>query len=279
MEVVFKEVMYMKDGKKDSGYIFLNSLNYKFLRGNIYAFLGDASDLVGRLLVMDKRPSKGTVVMDGNTISKTTKIDNLEEIRRNFRYIDFNNKFSFIKNTFEEEVKFLLKGTSRLDKVDFLIEKSLIMVGLDIQFKDRELFTLSNSETKKILLAVNLCLNPKVMVLKDFDKGLTYKDKEHFKRLLRKIKDKYNKLIVIISDDVNFLYNFVDKVLVFDEGIIIYDESKELLLDNKLYEFADVPKTIEFINHVNSKKNKDFELYLEPKEVLKAVFRDIDNKE
>ncbi len=276
MEIEFNDLLYAQNNNINEGIIYLNQVNYKFTSGNIYALIGDAREVVGRLLVLDKRPTKGELKIDGTVIKKTAKVDNLDELKKSLVFIDFSAKYKFAKESFLDELRFLL-GNRRISKdVKELAINSLIMVGLDASYIERNLWELSTSESKKVLLALNLCLNPKVLVLKDLEYGLIYKERIKLKRLLLKLKN-YNKVIFIISRDVEFLFDLVNKVLVFDEGQLVLDGDKNAFYEKIIYEYLDEAKIIEFIKYVNSKKHNILP-YTDIKELIKGIFRDVESK-
>ena len=277
MEIEFKDLLYAQNNNVVSGYVYLKEFNYIFKSGVAYALLGDASEVVAKLAVLDKRPTKGSVLVNGNVIKKTAKIENFEEIKKDLVYIDFASKYKFVKNNFRDELVFWLNRKKMIKNVDKLAVQSLMMVGLDETFLDKNLWNLSSAESKKVLLALNLCLNPKVLVIKDIDYGLVYKDRLNIKRLLIKLKSRYDKMLFILSSNCDFLIDLVDKVLVINNGEIILDGNKDVFYNNLLYKYIKKPKIIEFIKYAN---NKGHELlpYTDIKELIKAIYRDVENK-
>ncbi len=275
MEIEFNELLYAQNNNINEGKIYLNEISYKFKSGHIYGLVGDANEVVGKLVVLDKRPTKGELKVDGVVIKKTAKIDNIDEIKRGLVYIDFSAKYKFAKESFLDELRFLLDSRRISKDVKNYALNSLIMVGLDESYLERNLWDLSTSESKKVLLALNLCLNPKVMVIKDLEYGLVYKERVKLKRLLLKLKTRYNKMIFVISRNVEFLFDLVDKILIFNKGELVLDGDKDDFYNEVLYEYLDKPKIVEFIKYANS-KNHNILPYTDNKELLKGIFRDVE---
>ncbi len=276
MGVVFDDLVYAKNNNISKGHIYLKSINYKFDCGRVYGFIGDASIIVGKLLVLDKRPSKGHINVNGVSISKTSKVGNIDEIRGNLKFVDFNERYIFVENNIVDELKQFIKNRSN-EEIRLRAVKALEMVGLDNSYIDINLYSLSSTLYKKIYLAIILCMNPKVLVLNDFDKGLCDKDKIFFKRLFVKLSTRYNKLVVIISTDVRFMIDLVNEIVVFDEGSVVLSGDKGLFYNEKLYNYIDKPSIIDFTNYVNDKDIGILE-YTDVKELLKDIYRNLENK-
>jgi energy-coupling factor transporter ATP-binding protein EcfA2 len=114
--------------------------------------------------------------------------------------------------------------------------------------------------------------NPEVLILNDFEKGLSYKERDYFRKLFIKLKTKYNKTIVLLSRKVEFLFDFVDKVYVINKGKVVLEGGQEIFYDNKLYKYVDVPKIVEFTNFLHSEKH-DINKYTDFKELIKELYR------
>ncbi len=275
MGVVFDDLVYAKNNNISKGFIYLKNLNYSFNCGEVYGLIGDAAIIVGKLLVLDKRPSKGSIGVNGVNVSKTAKIKNIDDIKGNLKFVDFNEKNVFIERDFLSELRHHVKSGEEVLRKRAV--QALNMVGLDESYMDVNLFDLSSTLYKKVLLAVTLCSNPKVLVLNDFDKGMCDKDKIFYKRLFVKLKTRYNKMIVIISTDIKFMIDLVDNYLVFDEGSVVLSGSKELLYNDKLYLYINKPAIIDFIMYIN-KLGIDMLEYTDVKELLKGIYRNLENK-
>ena len=63
--------------------------------------------------------------------------------------------------------------------------------------------------------------------------GLDYKSKKRLMSLLKTLKTRYSKTIVIVTHDVDMLYEIVDNVVVLNNGKIVKE-------GNKLSVFSDV---------------------------------------
>ena len=79
-------------------------------------------------------------------------------------------------------------------------------------------------------------------------------------KLLRKLKTRYSKTIIIVTHDVDMLYEIVDNVVVLNEGVVVKEGSKidvfanvELLDNNN----TPVPSVIRFEKMIYDKTGID----------------------
>jgi energy-coupling factor transporter ATP-binding protein EcfA2 len=69
-----------------------------------------------------------------------------------------------------------------------------VIVGLGEDYLDRDPNTLSFTERKKLQLACVMSYNPSILILEDFDKGLSFKEREYYRKLFLKLKNKFSKI-------------------------------------------------------------------------------------
>jgi len=241
----------------------LSNITYTFEDNKITSLIGSSGSgktLLSYLITGLVLPTEGTISVEGNLIDNTTK--DLKYIRRVIGYVFQNPEEQFFTNTVKEEIEFSLKRYKyKLDKLDTQVVNSLKMVGLNEQFLSRNPFTLSGGEKEKLAIAIALSLNPKILIL---DEPTIYLDDISTSKLidlLIKIKEKYNKTIIIISNDINFINKISDNIVMLKKGKINLDIPKDKLIDNidKIKRSGmEVPKILEFINMAEKYKHKKF---------------------
>lgn len=148
------------------------------------------------------------------------------------------------------------------------IDKAFLMVNLDKNVLDKRINELSLSELFKVDLITKL--DKDIIIVGNLSKNLIYKDIEYIKKLLLKLNKEYNKKIVIIDEDINVFMNLVKYIYILNNKEIVY--STDNFFDDKLYEYVNIPKIIEFIKYVN-KDNKRIDETLEIYELIKDIFR------
>lgn len=198
---------------------------------------------------------------------------------REIGYIFQNAEESFIFGTVREELIFgLRKYNYKIDNLNKRIEDSLKMVGLPLDYLDRNPFELSSGEKELLSIAVVLALNPKLIIIDEPTIYLDNKREEYLIKLLKKLKNNYNKTIIIFSSDINFVLKVTDNYLLLKNGKISSEGTvKDLLLNSDKIKKAavEIPKILEFINDVKKRKNIDLEVTFDIKELMKDIYRNV----
>jgi len=254
MAIRFENVSYLDK---------IQNITYTFKDEKITSIIGTSGSgktLLSYLMTGLIVPTKGTIYVEGNIIDNSTK--DFKYIRRIIGYVFQNPEEQFFTNTVKEEIEFSLKRYKyKLDKIDIQVINSLKMVGLNEKFLSRNPFTLSGGEKEKLALAIALSLNPKILILDEPTIYLDDKSTSELIELLTKIKEKYNKTIIVISNDMSFVNRISDDIIMLKKGKINLDIPKDKLIDNidKIKRSGmEVPKILEFINMAEKYKHKKF---------------------
>ena len=185
-----------------------------------------------------KRPTKGEIKLDDVVIKRTSHINNVNFLRKKIGFVYSSNN-EFIGKTVKDEIKISMKNYEyKTSNVTKHISDSLKIVGLNDDYLDRNPNTLSYTEKKKISLACAMSYNPSVLILEDFEKGLIFREREYFRKLFLKLKNKFNKTIILIGTDLTFMFDIVDKLYVINKGKLVFSGGKELYYDDKLYKYV-----------------------------------------
>ena len=145
---------------------------------------------------------------------------------------------------------------------------SLKMVMLDETYLNKDVSNLSDSELKSIILAKELIQNKDFLVLDYFEKGFNYNEKEYFKRLFKRLVNDYNKTIIIYTNDITFLWDIIDELIIINDNIIKITK-KEIL--NNLDKF-DNPEIIKMVDLIKA-KGINIDYYKNPMDLLKTIYR------
>ena len=271
MEIIFNKLSYIDKGSSDKN--LLNDINVVIKEGSIVSFFGNDLDIIAKLLFVIKRPSSGELKLNDIVIKRTSHINNIEILRSKIGYV--SDSILFIKKTVKDEIKNVIKNYNyKVSNISKHIDDSLTMVGLDSSYMDRDIDTLSYTEKKRLSLATVLSYNPEVIILDNFFKGFTYRDKEYFRKLFIKLKTKYKKTIILLTNDLVSTFMFVDKIYVINNGNLVLAGAKELYYQDKLYKYTDIPKIVEFTKYAQL-MGHDINEYTELKELLKELYRNV----
>lgn len=274
MEIVFNKLCYIENPKSSSEKKYLEDVNVVIKQGSIVGFLNDDLSIIGKLIMAIKRPTKGELRIDDMVIKRTSHISNINELRKKVGFVYTSNN-EFIGKTVKEEIKQTMKSFGyKASNMTKHIVDSLKIVGIGEEYLDRDPNTLSYTEKKKVMLASAMSYNPSVLVLEDFDKGLLFKEREYFRKLFLKLKNKFNKTIILITKDLTAMFDLVDKMHVINKGKLVISGGKEIFYDNKLYKYVEMPRIVEFTKYAQECGHNILE-YTDIKELIKELYRNV----
>jgi ABC-type polar amino acid transport system ATPase subunit len=102
-----------------------------------------------------------------------------------------------------------------------------------------------------VAIARALALDPKVIL---FDEPTSALDPEMIQEVLKVIRDvaKSGKTMIIVSHEMNFIYDICDKVLFLDGGEILAEGTpKEVLVDTENERIRQFVAKVNFINYAD----------------------------
>lgn len=147
---------------------------------------------------------------------------------------------------------------------------ALKLVMLDDSILNKKGTELSNGEIKAVSLAKELIANKEIIVLDYFEKELNNREKENYKRLLKKLSQDFNKTIIIYTNDLTFLWDICEEIIYVDKDSVINTYQKNDYF--KLVKLVDKPIISNFIEKIRAKGIK-IEDYKDIKDLLKGVYR------
>ena len=273
MEIVLSKLSYIENGSSSIEMKYLDKVDMVFEKGKIISLINDDLSVLGKLLLVIKRPSSGVIRFGSMKVSRTSHINNVNALRRKLGFLNMDTDVLFLESTVKKEITEVLKGYHcRPKDVNKHIVDSLKLVGLNEKYLDRDPNKLSSIEKKKVKLACIMSYNPEVLILNDFENGLSFKERDYFRKLFLKLKNNFGKTIILLSRKVEFLFDFVDKIYVINKGKVALEGGQELFYDNKLYNYIDIPKIVEFTNFLHKEGHK-INQYTDFKELIKELYR------
>lgn len=271
MEIIFNKLSYYENSNS-SKKMYLDEVNLSINNGEIVFFVSEDFAILNDLLIVKKRPSKGEIKLDDLVIKRTSHVDK-NDIMKKIGYVSKDLIFE-CENVKDELLNTMKKYEYKTKDDEKHISDSLRIVGLDNSYLNRRIDTLSLTEQKKVLFAKSMSYNPEVMIIEDFSKGLMFREKEYFKKLFLKLKNKFNKTIIIIGTDLSFAFDNVDKVFVINNSKLVLNGGKDIFYDNNLYDFVEMPKIVEFTKYAKEMGHNILE-YTDFKELIKELYRNI----
>lgn len=263
MEIELNNLSFQYEKVNYKNKVILDNINLKILPGRITSIIGkngSGKTTLLELINRDLNPTKG-------------EITTLKSIG----YVPQTEENIFLYNTVQSEFISILNTTNYKNyQYQKRILDVLIMVDLEERILNKNPKKLSQSETRKLLLAMALIKNPKVLLLDEVSVNLDEVAKKNLIKILRLLKTRYNKTIIIASNDIEFVHKISDYIYVLDNKKIIlegnkYDVFKNVELLKKHH--INVPKTILFSDTVYKKKNVKIGYRDEINDLIKDIYR------
>jgi energy-coupling factor transport system ATP-binding protein len=210
-------------------------------------------------------PTAGSLDIFGRTITaKRNKKIKYNDIRKKVGLVFQFPEYQLFEETVEKDVMFgPLNFKISQEEAKLLARESLKLVGLDESYLKRNPYNLSGGEKKRVSIAGILAMDPEILVLDEPTSGLDPAGKRVLMDLFKGINEKTNKSIIIITHDMDLVYEYFDRVIVMNEGKLVFDGNPvSLFKDVDLSEHhLDYPNSIKVLKHLNNELSLDLDIY------------------
>jgi len=204
--------------------------------------------------------------------------DNFKSSKINGFYKDKNDLVNYFDDVYgisyddEWTVKRFLNGVKI--KFNEKIVDLFKLLDLKEDILNKKIKILSFNEFKLVLLSYLLLENPSVYIFDYFEVGLSYKNRKMFVNLLKSLRNE-GKTIIVITNNIGFLYEISDHIMIVDDRKLIYNGKKQdLFVAKKFSEFPSIPPIIDFIRKAN-KKGAQLLWTMDRKELIKDIYRSL----
>lgn len=258
MEIIFENVTYRENIKTPLKKTYLENVSFSIEKNKVTTFIGDSESgksKIGELINATISPTYGKIkifefINDGKRIRKINKL------RMNIGHVTADPNEMLFNKTVKNELIFGMRYFKyKLNKKEIRVVDALKLVGLPEEYLNKKISDLTLTEQKKISLASVLIFNPNVIILDEPTIGLCSKEKENLKKLIRLLKEKYNKTIILLTKDTDFAYEITDKAYLIYRGSIMANGDKDIMTNEKLMDGygLKLPEIVKFIKAANEK--------------------------
>jgi len=203
--------------------------------------------------------------MEVNRLIDNAKFGEITVYLGNFAFADKN----ILPKASDQKVVEYFKEICDLEK----LVKALPVLDIKENVLNVKMNELSNSLKNKLAVVEALVSKENTFVFNNINKSLSYREIGNLKRVLKKLAE-HNKKVIIISNDVEFLFGLTKMVYVIKNDEII-DMTPVDWFNKDLYEYVAMPPIIEFVMNCQKRGIKIDNCY-ETKELLKAIYRSVD---
>ncbi|MCK9984230.1 MAG: phospholipid/cholesterol/gamma-HCH transport system ATP-binding protein [Azoarcus sp.] len=229
-----------------------SGIDLEVRRGEIFALIGGSGSGKSTLLremILLHRPDAGSIRVLGVDLQALDGGDaNGETLALRQRWgVMFQHGGLFGSLTVQENVGLPLREHTGLDDalIDEIAASKLAMTGLEPKVGTQYPSELSGGMLKRASLARALALDPELVFLDEPTAGLDPESAGEVDQLVRKLRDLFGLTIVMITHDLDLLWQLADRVAVLAEGTVqgIGSMSELAQMDNPaIRKFFDGPR-------------------------------------
>ena len=275
MEIVFENVKCIKNDN-----LIFDDLNLTIYNNHITGIIGPMGAGKSTILEMISTftmPTDGKIMIGDLIFGENIKKRDAQKLLRNVAIL-FQSSYDQIYNLTVKKELMLSLSDLKLTKKERLtrISNVLALVELDDSYLDKNPFDLSQTELRKVAIASTIIRMPDVLLLDDPTIGLDLNNKKMIVNLLKRLKRECGMTIVVASNDVDFLNQIAEDIVVLKMGkVILSGEKKKVFKEEKFLSDNGIntPKIVSFENLVLSSKGIKIGYRDDINDLIKDIFR------
>ena len=196
-------------------------INLTINRAEIFAIIGGSGSGKSTLLremILLQRPNAGLISILGVNLKDISENDAL--LLRKRWGVMFQHGGLFGALTIKENIGLPLREHTSLSEaqIDAIADKKLIMTGLKLEVGQQYPSELSGGMLKRASLARALALDPELLFLDEPTAGLDPMSAAGVDELVVQLRDQFGLTIIMITHDLDLLWQVADRVAVLADG-------------------------------------------------------------
>ena len=212
----------------------LSDIDLKIYEGQVVSVIGQTGSGKSTLLQMINKliaPQSGHVYLYETDVQR---VRNIKDIRRRIGYVFQFPESQLFENTVLKDVMYgpINFGMPK-EEAERAAENALDLVGVPKKYADYSPFELSGGLKKRVAIAGILAYEPEILILDEPACGLDGESREQLWNLIRTLNREKNVTIILVSHDMEDVYEMSERVLLMDHGRIVYDGGTVGFFDDK----------------------------------------------
>ncbi|MCK9615595.1 MAG: ATP-binding cassette domain-containing protein [Candidatus Omnitrophica bacterium] len=201
----------------------IDNVSFDIFRGETFVIMGcsgSGKSTLLRLMTGILKPEEGNIFVKGKDISKISG-EELDEVRKSFGML-FQYSALLDSLTVEENVSLPLKEHTSLAQeiIDIIIKMKLSLVGLR-GYEKYYPSQISGGMRKRVGLARAIALDPDIVFYDEPTSGLDPVVGGVIDKLIKELSEKLLITSVVITHDMQSVFNIADRVAMIHKGRII----------------------------------------------------------
>ncbi len=201
-------------------------------------------------------PTKGTVQIFDNIITpKKRKNPKLKNVRKRVGFVFQFPEYQLFEETVLKDIMFApLNFGMKKQEAEARAKEIAKQLNITHLLK-KSPFNLSGGQMRKVAIAGILSYDPDILLLDEPTRGLDPKGQVEIMELFHKIHKETGKTIVLITHDMDLVYQYATRVIVLNDTKITYDGDKVELFKTNIYKENNLvkPEVLKLIDYLNQK--------------------------
>ncbi|MGL5295790.1 MAG: ABC transporter ATP-binding protein [Culicoidibacterales bacterium] len=190
------------------------------------------------------KPTNGTISV-GNKVFGFRSREWLQQVGV---VLQFSQQQLFLP-TVREELVYAAKNFGIDLDVNLLCQK----IGLDESLLEQDPHLLSGGQMRKVAIGSVLSANPRILILDEPFAGLDWSAQFELTQLLQQLVSS-GIAVVIVTHDLSFVWEYCQRVLVFEQGRIIVDTDSRSWIESSKHGNEETIGYSRFFSQLNEKK-------------------------
>jgi len=235
MTIRFENISYAYNTKLPQKNQVLKNINLEISSGEFVGIIGPAGS--GKTTLLQHftgllEPSAGRIFVDGKDIWSNNYP--LHELRKRIGLVFQFPETQLFEETVYDDVAF---GPTRLKlpaaEIEHRVKEALKLVGMtEASILDRAPYQLSEGEKRRVAIAGVLAMAPEMLVLDEPTACLDPAGTRLVVNMLSKLHEN-GTTIVMITHNMDVILQLVQRIIILNQGEIIFDGSKEAVFSRK----------------------------------------------
>ncbi len=255
MGILFKQVGYKYRGIKET-YTALDNINLNIEGdGEFVAIVGHTgsgkSTLVQHMNAL-LLPTSGEVEVFDQKLPPKKK-EKVNHLRQKVGLVFQFPEYQLFEETIIKDIMFGPKNFKISDEEAYKkASDAAITVGIEESLFEKSPFRISGGQMRRVAVAGILAMEPKVLVLDEPTRGLDPKGKIDLMNIFVDLHEKKNQSIILITHDMDIVSQYAKRVIVMDQGKVVFDGKKEDLFEHKDFDsfHLDLPTPLKIMKHL-----------------------------
>jgi len=213
-----------------------DGVSLKIKENEIYGILGESGagkSVLMKEMIMLLEPNGGSMTVLGKELDRISYAE-AQQLRREWGVL-FQFGALYSSMTIAENIEVQLKEYTDISREmrDKLVRSKIALVGLDAHVGSLYPSELSGGMIKRAALARALAMEPKLLFLDEPTSGLDPVGARNFDALIVELRDMLGITVVMITHDLDSIFNIVDRMAVLADKHVVAEGPLENVLQSQ----------------------------------------------